>query len=108
MEENKSKFVSFNFKHKLSVFAFLLPFLFIAIRYWHDEVFYFYKTKNNLKILKYYLPYLFYFFLPKIFSFIFILIIKSNTQREPNSSNENLAVKNYHISLEKRKKNYYY
>jgi hypothetical protein len=55
-------------------------------------------------ILKYNLPYLFYLFLPKIFSFIFILIIKCNTKGESNSSNENIVVKNYHIAVEKRNK----
>ena len=102
MGEEKSPFVSFNFKLKLSYFAFLLPFLFIAIRYWHDEVFHrCYKPKNNLRILKYNLPYLIYLFLPKIFSFIFILIIKSNIKRESTASN---IVKNYHIAVEKRNK----
>ena len=71
MEENLPKFVTYNFKFKLSVFAFLLPFLFIAIRYWHDEVFHLYKPMGSLKILKYNLPYLFYFFYQK-FSHLFL------------------------------------
>ena len=105
MEEKKSKFVSFNFKLKSSAYAFLLPFLFIVIRYWHDEVFRLNKPKDYLIILKYNFPYLFYLlFLPKIFSFIFILIIKSNIKRECKSSNENIVVKNYHIAVEKRNK----
>jgi len=106
MQEKKFKFVSFNCKLKSSFYAFLLPFLFIAVRYCNDEVFHLYdsiKKKDNLKILKYNLPYLFYFFLPKIFSLIFILIIKSNIKGD-DSSNENLVVKNYHIAVEKRNK----
>jgi len=106
MEVKKLKFISFNCKLKSSFYAFLLPFFFIAIRYWHDEVFHLYdstKNKDNLKILKYNLPYLFYFFLPKIFSLIFILIIKSNTKGD-DSSNENKVIKNYHIAVEKRNK----
>ena len=105
MEEKKSKLVSFNLKLKSSAYAFFLPFLFIAIRYWHDEVFHLNKPKEYLLILKYNLPYLFYLlFLPKVFSFIFILIIKSNIKRESNSSNGNIVVKNYHIAVEKRNK----
>ena len=104
MEEQKTKFVKFNFKLKLSYFAFLLPFLFIIIRYCRDEVFHRCKPREHLLTLKYNLPHLFYLFLPKIFSFIFILIVKFNTKRETSSSNENLVVKNYHIATEKRNK----
>ena len=104
MEEKKTKLVSFNFKLKTSVFAFLLPFLFICIRNWNDENFHLCEPKESLNTLKYNLPYLFYIFLPKIFSFIFILIIKSNTKGETKSSNENIVVKNYHIAIAKRNK----
>ena len=104
MEEQKTKFVSFNFKLKLSYFAFLLPFLFIVMRYCRDEVFHRCKPSENLLTLKYNLPHLFYSFLPKIFSFIFILIVKFNTKRETSSSNKKLVVKNYHIATEKRNK----
>ena len=78
--------------------------MYIGIRYFHDEVFHLCKPRDSLKILKYNLPYLFYLFLPKIFSFIFILIVKSNTKGESNSSNKNLVIKNYHIDVEKRNK----
>ena len=102
MEEKKYKFVSFHCKLKLSGYAFLLPFLFIAIRYWHDQVFHLYKPMDNLKILKYNLPYLFYLFLPKILSIIFILIVKSNTRSESiSSASDNIIIKNYHIAVEK-------
>jgi hypothetical protein len=104
MEEQKTKFVSFNFKLKLSYFAFLLPFLFIVMRYCRDEVFHRCKPREHLLTLKYNLPHLFYLFLPKIFSFIFILIVKFNTKRETSSSNGNIVVKNYHIAIEKRNK----
>ena len=104
MEEKKTKFVSFNFKIKKSAYTFLLPFLFIAIRNWNDENYHLCKPKGSLNILKYNLPYLFYIFLPKICSFIFILIIKCNTKGETKSSNENIVVKNYHIEIAKRNK----
>ena len=104
MEGKKFKFMSFNFKLKTSAYAFLLPFLFIGIRYWNDENYHLCQPKGSLNILKYNLPYLFYIFLPKIFSFIFILIIKCNTKGETKSSNENIVVKNYHILIAKRNK----
>ena len=69
MEENNSKLVSFNFKLK-SAYGFLLPFLFIALRYCRDNVYHLNKPEESLKILRYNLPYLFYLFLPKLFSFI--------------------------------------
>ena len=102
MEERKC--VSFNCKLKLSYYGFFLPFLYIAIRYFHEEEYHLCKPEDSIKILKYNLPYLFYLFLPKIFSFIFILIVKSNTKGESNSSNKNLVIKNYHIDVEKRNK----
>ena len=107
MEENKSKFVTFNCQLKLSAFAFLLPILYTIIRYFHDMEYYICEPKKSLKILKYNLAYLIYLFLPKIFSFIFILIVKSNIKGESFSSDENIVIKNYHIAAENRNKKKY-
>ena len=104
MEERKSKCMSFNCNLKLSYYAFFLPFLYIAIRFFHEKEFHLCDDEQTLKILKFNLPYLFYLFLPKIFSIIFIVIVKSNTKRESNPSNENLVIRNYHITVEKGNK----
>ena len=106
MEENE-RFISCKCKLQLSIYAFLIPLLFICIRYFHDELFEICNPKKSFKILKYNLPYLFYLYLPKIFSIICILIVKSNSNGENNSSERiSLSIKNYHINVvkEKRKK----
>ena len=58
---------------------------------------------KNFKLLKYNLPYLFYFYLPKILAIIFIPIIKHKTEGDSHESNR--IAKNYHIvTIKKNKK----
>jgi hypothetical protein len=58
---------------------------------------------NNLKLLKYNLPYLFYLYLPKILAIIFIPIIKYKTKDDSHEANR--ITKNYHIvAIKKNKK----
>jgi hypothetical protein len=102
--EEKFRLISCKCELKLYIYAFLLPFLFICIRYFRDESYEICKPKYAFKILKYNLPHLFYLHLPKIFSIICILIVKFNARGESISSEENLIIKNYHITVEKRKK----
>ena len=97
-------FVSFKCKIKLSIYAFLLPLIFICYRYFRDELFEIIKPTYSFKFLKYNMPYLFYLYLPKIFSIIFILIIKSNAKGEMNSSRDTLIIKNYRIIIESQKR----
>ena len=104
--EEKVRFISCNCKLKLSIYAFLLPFLFICIRFFRDESFEISEPRKSFKILKYNLPYLFYLYLPKIFSIICIFMVKSNAKVETNSSERtsSLITKNYHINVEKEKR----
>ena len=102
MEENP-RFISCKCKLKLSIYAFLLPFLFIFIRYCRDESFEISNPPKSFKILKYNFPYLFYLYLPKIFSIICILIVKSNAKGEADSS-QRTSLKYYHINVEKEKR----
>ena len=102
MEEDE-RFISCKCKLKLSIYAFLLPFLFIFIRYCRDESFEISNPRKSFKILKYNFPYLFYLYLPKIFSIICILIVKSNAKGEADSS-QRTSLKNYHINVEKEKR----
>ena len=60
--EEKTGLVSCNCELKISVYTFLLPLLFIFVRYFRDEVFDRYKPEFGYKLLKYNLPYLFYIF----------------------------------------------
>ena len=103
--EEKTRFMSFNCQLKSSSYGFLLPFLYICIRYFSDELFHISKPEDSLMILKYNLPYLFYLFLPKILSILCILIVKSNTKGESFVSKENILIRNYHINVVKKNKN---
>ena len=47
--------------------------------------------------MKYNLPYLFYIYLPKLLSIIFIFITKKNTESEIHSVSTNVTRKNYHL-----------
>ena len=47
--------------------------------------------------MKYNLPYLFYLYLPKIFSILFIPIIKSNIKTVSISEEGNISLKKYHL-----------
>ena len=58
---------------------------------------------NNVKMLKYNLPYMFYLYLPKIFACIFIPIIKYKTKGDSNDDNR--IIKQYHINAVKESKN---
>ena len=98
---NESKFfLSCNCKTKCAFYPFLLPILFLFIRYFHDIMIEESKTSGSFKILKYNLPYLFYLFLPKIFSFILIPIIKFKIRGENTNPEQNILIKNYHIFAE--------
>ena len=101
MNESKS-LISCNCKTKCAFYPFLLPILILFIRYFHDKMIEESKPPENFKILKYNLPYLFYLFLPKIFSFILILIIKLKIRGENTNPEQNLQLKKYHIFTENK------
>ena len=96
MNENKSLILC-TCKTKCSIYPFLLPILFMLIRYFHDKMIEESEPRLSYKILKFNLPYLFYLYLPKILSIILIPIIKLKLKSESNYPNENLSFKNYHI-----------
>ena len=93
--------ISFSCHTKLSIYPFLLPILFMIIRFFNDKIFE--LSKPKFKILKYNFPYLFYNYLPKILSIILIPIIKYNTS---HSSGHIILSRRYHFikESENRKK----
>ena len=85
-----------------AVYPFLLPIIYMIFRFCKDN---FINTSypNNLKMLKYNLPYLFYLYLPKILAILFIPIIKSKS--EGDTHKVNTITKKYHIvTIQTRKK----
>ena len=102
MEESNSKCIfSFN-KQNFSLYPFLLPILYMIFRFCKDQLIGV-SYPNNVKMLKYNLPYMFYLYLPKIFACIFIPIIKYNTKGDSNDDNR--IKKQYHINAVKESKN---
>ena len=78
------------------IYPYLLPIMFMVIRLCHDRLL---EIKvNKFKALKYHLPNLFYLYLPKILSIIFIPIIKYRTKSD--STEVRLSQKRYHLLKE--------
>ena len=88
-------FISCNCKTNYSIYPFLLPILFMFIRYFHDKLVEESKPNKSFLLLKFNLPFLFYLYLPKVFSIILLPIINYNTKSE---NNENfLSLRKYHL-----------
>ena len=103
MNKNKSLILC-TCKTKCSFYPFLLPIIFMFIRYFHEKMIEESEPPKSYKMLKYNLPYLFYLYLPKILSIILIPIIKWKLKSENNNPEQNLAFRNYHIFAKKENK----
>ena len=98
MVEKKSLFSCY-FCSNFNISLIVLPISFISIRFLHDKMYFYQEPKASFKIFKYNLPYLFYLYLPKLFSIILFLITKWRTKNEGEGTlvRTSVAVKNYHI-----------
>ena len=92
----KKPYISFKFKKNFIVYPILLP---ISCMFTHlfQKIMY-ENAKDNYLLLKYNFPFLFYYFLPKVFSFVFILIIKYNTKME-GAQDQNKLIRRYHFII---------
>jgi len=99
MNEKKSC-IKFNLNSKYYIYPFLLP-IACASTHFFQKIFYQkYYPENSYKIMKYNLPLLFYYFLPKIFSIIFIFIVKFKEREESSKVALNKVTRRYHLSIE--------
>ena len=94
----KISYISLKCKKNFIIYPILLPISCMFTHLFQTIMYENAKPENSYKILKYNFPYLFYYFLPKIFSFIFILIIKFNTKRE-GSKDQNKLIRRYHFII---------
>ena len=102
MAESRTKCIFSCDIKKISFYPILLPIIYMIFRFCKDQ-FINVSYPKNLKILKYNLPYLFYLYLPKLLSIIFVPIIKYKT--EGHSHEDNKISKQYHIiSIQKNKR----
>ena len=93
----KKGLFSFYFCSKFNIYLIILPLTFVSIRFLHDKMFLFERPENTYKIFKYNLPYLFYLYLPKIFSIILFFITKWKIKSEGALVQTNILTKNYHM-----------
>ena len=97
MDEKKSLFSCY-FCSKFNISLIILPISFLSIRFLHDKMYSYERPRGTFKIFKYNFPYLFYLYLPKIFSIILFLITKWRIKSEGSLVQTNLVTKNYHIN----------
>ena len=93
----KTSLFSCYFCSNINISLIILPLSFISIRFLHDKMFLYEKPSGSYKIFKYNLPYLFYLYLPKLFSIILFFITKWKIKREGALDQTNILTKNYHI-----------
>jgi len=94
----KEPLFSCYFCSKFNISLIILPISFVSIRFLHDKMYFFQRPEKSFKIFKYNLPYLFYLYLPKLFSIILFFITKWKTRNEGTSLvRTSVAAKNYHI-----------
>ena len=96
MTEKKCLFSCY-FCSKFNISLIVFPLSFVSIRFLHDTMFFYERPLGSFKIFKFNLPYLFYLFLPKIFSIILFFITKWKIKSEGSLVQANIASKNYHI-----------
>ena len=99
MKEKKAC-ISCNCKTKLYAYPFLLPITFMFLRYIREKMFEKSRPERSYIILKYNLPLLFYYYLPKILTLLFIPIIKFNTKGESDNIEKRNSLRQYHIIKE--------
>ena len=99
MKEKKS-YIKFNLNSKSYIYPFLLPIACTSTHFFQKIFYQKYHPENSYKIMKYNLPLLFYYFLPKIFSIIFIMIVKIKTKEESSKTALNKVTRRYHLLIE--------
>ena len=94
MNERK-RYIIWNLNSKKYFYALFLPIFCMLIHFFQEVIF----NKTDNKILKYNLPLLFYYFLPKLFSIIIIPIRNAKAKGESNPNENNIALRRYHFSI---------
>ena len=97
---NKKKICILNLNSSKYLYALFLPISCMLIHFFQEMIF---SYQENFKLLKYNLPLLFYYFLPKVLSIIFILIMKSKNKGE--SGNDQKVLRRYHFLIKNKDRN---
>jgi len=99
----KKRCISCNINSKFYIYPFLLPIACTFTHFFQKIMFDNSFPVKSYKMLKYNFPYLFYYFLPKLLSFIIIHIIKYKTKRE-NTKGDNIQLRRYHFFIKNENK----
>ena len=94
----KTSYISINFNNKFYIYPMLLPIACVLTHFFQKIMFENAKPIKSFLLLKYNFPLLFYYFLPKIFSLVFIFIIKYNTKKE-ETNEQNKKLRRYHFII---------
>lgn len=94
----KTSYISINFNNKFYIYPMLLPIACVSTHFFQKIMFENAKPIKSFLLLKYNLPLLFYYFFPKIFSLVFIFIIKYNTKKE-ETNGQNKKLRRYHFII---------
>lgn len=89
-------FIKLNLNSGKYIYALLLPISCMTLHFFQEIM-----IQDDNEILKYNLPFLFYYFLPKLLSLIIIPIIKSRNRSETIVKDQNKVIRRYHFSIEK-------
>ena len=101
-EKEKKHCIIINLNSLSYIYPGLLPISCMLIHF-SQEMFVTHNSESY-KILKYNLPLLFYYFLPKIFSLIFIAIIHKKTENETLIKKEEKVLRRYHFFIQSENK----
>ena len=102
MNEKKKSYISWNINSKYYIYSFLLPISCMFTHFFQNIMLENSLPEKSYKILKYNFPFLFYYFLHKLLSFIIIHIIKYNTKGE-NTKGKNVLSRRYHFLIKNEK-----
>lgn len=98
MNEKKSC-IYFNINSYLHIYPFLLPFACTFTHFFQKIMCDEFKPDDSYKLLKYNIPYLFYYFLPKILSIFFMKYIKNKVKDEADELGQNTLSRRYHFLI---------
>lgn len=99
--KEKQPCMKWNINSNKYLYALFLPISCMFIHFFQELMIRESKDTNHYKILKYNLPLLFYYFLPKLCSLFILIIIKSKSKGESDIEEQNKLIRRYHITIEK-------
>jgi drug/metabolite transporter (DMT)-like permease len=104
--EKKQPCVACNWNTKLFIYPILLPISCTFIHFFQEKMFQISNPKRSNKMLKYNVPLLFYYFLPKVFTVIIPLFMQLFSKGESEDEYKNISMRRYHsiAQNENRKK----